>query len=234
MFITTILQVVLNEFLEAAENNAPQNEVKEEPGKRKFDETIDLDTPEHAGPKGKAGRGMKAKNSKRGLLAANDVKVETIASAADLDEKVVPPIKLDFKQAGWRVKRDEAEDSDEDAVDDPVPGGSKQPAKASKRLLSLDPGLDDAEFGDDDTEIPKKKAKSSSSGSSGKRKKKSERVQIALEESHLHGPFNFSDHRKGGTASGSSSGASSKASSRSGSVQFDGMRDDLKALFRNH
>ena len=83
--------------------------------------------------------------------------------------------------------------SEEKPKDTASPAESHEPPACKKKKTSEDALT---------TEEPKQRPKA--------KKSKPSRVQISLDESHLHGPFNFADHRKLSRANSSSQSSSGR------------------------
>lgn len=236
------VQVVLNEFLEEVEQNSVETASKSSSTFRsKSSRPMEVSASSSGTDseseinlvKNKSGNGLKAKNSK--------------LNKSSLD----PP-------AGSSGSNGPKE----------AQGFLRKNRSGRKRLISLDPNLSDedldfqskiahssasASTSPCDENHPdrirkpepvskrganRKWSKKSSKDGGGTLRRQHERSKIQLSEKHLHGPYNFYDHRKRG-ASSNVSGASSStsdpfASGRSkGKIEFKALRKDLKDIVDN-
>ncbi len=265
-------QVVLNEFLEQAEQSVTQR------GEAEFDEqmtSIRKQQQEASGEassttaiassritsknptrepsptapmvRNKVGNGLHSKNSKNrrrpppeatvtSATASSASNASATATSTTEDENNLPLIidnttgAEDEQAASKSSKRQSGTkrplldlNLDEHRRHEETLAASRIPKKRPKLVDALTSAIANEESGGSNN--------SSAASSPRPRKASSSADKIALSEDHLHGPFNFLDHRR---PSKKHKNSSSSATSSSSTKTFQAMREDLKPLLSNN
>ncbi|TRY62087.1 hypothetical protein TCAL_11326 [Tigriopus californicus] len=236
------VQVVLNEFLEEVEQKS-ESSSKSSKFRSSSSQPMELSASSSGTDsdseinlvKNKSGNGLKAKNSKLSKPSSDPPpgpsgSCETKASRGVLRKSHSGRKRL--------ISLDpNLSDEDLDFKSKIAHTNVETTTTTAKTRDEDDPGKPCKPVGD--RGVKRRWSKKSSKDGGGLLRRQHERSKIQLSEKHLHGPYNFYDHRKRGAPSSSSpSGTSTSdafASSRPrGKIEFKALRKDLQVIVDNN